>query len=187
MSVRIDDPRLSAPQCPLLTPVSTVHINKWFVVRDRGGYFTVEYKQPQVIILPIIDNHSILMVRVKRPVIADNTLELPAGGAKKNEAPIDAAVREFAEETGIEIENKSRFIPEAPFSVSPNRVPTLIHIFQITLTQAEYDSRRSHDDEIVNVVCYRFEEMKKMLVQGKIYISVPAAIIGRYLLKECII
>jgi len=44
----------------------------------------------------------------------------------------------------------------------------LIHIFQITLTQAEYDSRRSHDDEIVNVVCYRFEELKKILIQGKI-------------------
>ena len=113
-------------------------------------------------ILPIIDNHSVLMVRVKRPVIVDNTLELPAGGAKKNEAPLDAAAREFAEETGIEIENKGRFINEAPISGSPNRVPTLIHIFQITLTQAEYDSRRSHDDEIVNVVCYRFEELKKI-------------------------
>jgi len=185
MPVRIDDPRLSAPQCVSLTPVRTVHINPWFVVQDRGGYFTIEYKQPQVIILPIIDNHSILMVRVKRPVIADSTLELPAGSVKRNETPLAAAAREFAEETGIEIEDTRRFMAKAPISSSPNRTPTLIYIYQIFLSQAEYDYRNTHDDEIESVGCYRFEELKKMLIHGEIYVSVPMAVIGSYLLKKC--
>ncbi|MBI4619822.1 MAG: NUDIX domain-containing protein [Desulfobacterales bacterium] len=185
MPVRIDDPRLSDPQCVSLTPVRTVHINPWFVVQDRGGYFTVEYKQPQVIILPIIDNHSILMVRVKRPVIADSTLELPAGSVKRNEPPLAAAAREFAEETGIEIEDTRRFIVEAPISNSPNRTPTLTYIYHIVLSQAEYDFRSQHDDEIESVGCYRFKELKRMLISGKIYVSVPAAVIGRYLLQKC--
>jgi 8-oxo-dGTP pyrophosphatase MutT (NUDIX family) len=184
---RTDDPRLLAPQCRDLTPVIAVHENPWFIVRRRGDFYTTEYNATGVVILPVIDKHSILMVRVKRPVIADDPLELPAGGIKKNEAPPAAAAREFAEETGIEIEDTSRFIAQAPFSNSPNRVPTLIHIFRISLTQAEYDSRGSHDDEVVNVECYRFKDLKKMLVQGTIYIGVPAAVIGRHLLEECII
>lgn len=185
MPVRINDPRLLEPQCVSLTPVKTVHKNKWFAVRDRGGYFTVEYEQPQVIILPIIDNHSILMVKVKRPVIADSTLELPAGDVKKNEEPLAAAAREFAEETGIEIKDTRRFMAKTPISSSPNRVPTLIHIYHILLSQAEYDYRSTHDDEIESVGCYRFEELKKMLIHGEIYVSAPMAIIGRYLLKKC--
>jgi len=114
----INDPRLISPQCFSLTPIETVHENPWFVVRNRGGYFTTEYKQPQVIILPIVDNNSIVMVRVKRPVIADIALELPAGSTKEHETPIRAAARELAEETGIEINGLERFEMLSPVSNS---------------------------------------------------------------------
>ena len=76
-------------------------------VLNRGGYFTVEYNQPQVLILPIVENNSVVMVRVRRPVIADNTLELPAGGVQMDESPIEAACRELSEETGIKIHDLS--------------------------------------------------------------------------------
>ena len=42
-----------------------------------------DHEFPQVIILPVVDNDSIVMVKVKRPVINDETLELPAGSAMK--------------------------------------------------------------------------------------------------------
>ena len=54
------------------------------------------------------------MVRVRRPVIADNTLELPAGGVRMDESPIEAACRELSEETGIEISDLNRFDAQAP-------------------------------------------------------------------------
>jgi len=184
MPGRIDDPRLLTPQCALLTPVKDIHTNEWFAVRRRGGYFTVEYKQPRVVVLPIIENHSILMVRVKRPVIADNTLELPAGHTGRNEGPLDAAVREFAEETGIEVKETQRFVAEMPFANAPNRTPTLIHVYRILLSQAEYDNRNCHDDEIESVECYRFKDLEKMLISGEIYVSLPAAVISRYLLQK---
>ena len=77
----LDDPRLVKAQCSTLVPVETLHENPWFSVRNRKGYFTVEYNMPQVLILPIVDNKAVVMVRVDRPVVADVTLELPAGGA----------------------------------------------------------------------------------------------------------
>ena len=36
--VHCDDPRLHAPVCHSLQPVTTVHENAWFAVRDRGGF-----------------------------------------------------------------------------------------------------------------------------------------------------
>lgn len=184
MPAKTDDPRLYTPQCLSLTPVKDLHANKWFIVRDRGGYFTVEYRHPQVIILPIIDDSSTLMVRVKRPVIADITWELPAGSVKENEKPISAAAREFAEETGIKIQDEERFLALPPISNSPNRNPNLVNIYEISLSQAEYNSRGKHDDEVESVECYGFNEIKEMLISGQIYVGVPVAVIGRYLLQK---
>ena len=184
MPVRIDDPRLSSPQCISLTPVCNIHSNEWFSVCNRGSYYTVEYKHPQVIVLPVIGQHSVLMVRVKRPVIADITLELPAGSVKSSEMPLEAVAREFTEETGIKIGDPGRFIAEPPIANSPNRNPALIHIYRIFLSQKEYENRASHDDEIESVECYRYKEVKQMLAKGEIYVSAPVAVIGRFLLQK---
>ena len=145
MNPTIDDPRLYSPQCTFLTPIEKVHENPWFCVFNRGGHFTVENNQLQVLILPIVENNSVVMVRVRRPAIADNTLELPAGGVKMNESPAEAAQREFSEETGITIHGPNRFHLQAPL-VLTSRDPCLAHIFQIDLTQKEFDVRSKHDD-----------------------------------------
>jgi 8-oxo-dGDP phosphatase len=181
MTVTIDDPRLDSPQCLALGPVKTVHENPWFAVRDRGGFYSVEYNLPQVILLPIIDEDSVVMVRVKRPLIGDASLELPAGGAKADEEPIRAAARELHEETGIEISNSDRFKPLLPLSVTP-RYPYLVHIFQVNLTSKEFDLRKDHDDEIACVERFSFSEVRKQIIRGQIYISLPIAVLTRYLL-----
>jgi ADP-ribose pyrophosphatase len=161
----------------------TVHKNPWFDVCNRGGYFTIEYSQPQVIILPVVDNKFIVMVRVKRPVIADATLELPAGGINHDETPFEGAAREMHEETGIHIETH-RFIPLIPLSNSPNRNPNLIHIFKVKIAQSEYEQRKDHDHEIDSVGMFRFDEIREMIIDGQIFIGVPLAVIGRFLLEQ---
>ena len=184
MPTRSDDSRMIAPQCDSLQPVVTVHENKWFSLMNRGGYYILEYHQPQVVILPVVDNHSIVMVKVKRAVIADNVLELPAGGAKENEAPLEAAVREFQEETGIKIDRIDRFQLLPPIAISPNRYPILPWIYQIDILKQEFDTRDPHDDEVVSVECFTFEEVKEKIIQGEIYVSLPLAIVSRFLFLE---
>src|SRR5258706_13306236 len=95
------DRRLSEVTCPSLKPVELLHENNWFTVNRRGSYYTVEYRQPQVIVLPIVERRAVVMVRAKRPVLDDVTLELPAGGSDGSEAPADAPARESAQATGI--------------------------------------------------------------------------------------
>lgn len=177
---KTDDPRLVSAQCTSLTPVQTIHENPWFFVRNRGSYYTIEYKTPQIAILPIVEDHSIVMVRAKRPVIGDNTLELPAGDAGEAETPVIAAARELAEETGIEIHELKRFQLLPPIALLVNRIPVFPHIYQIHITQQEFDMRKMHDGEIISVECICFDNIKQMIVNGEIYVSLPISIISRF-------
>jgi ADP-ribose pyrophosphatase len=181
--VNTDDSRLLKARCIGLLPVETIHHNSWFDVRNRGGYFTTEYHQPQVVVLPVVDEQAVVMVRVKRPVLDDATLELPAGGIRPNETPREGAVRELHEETGIQI-GAQRLLPLTPLSNSPNRNPNLIHIFQAGITLNEYDQRGGFDDEIDDVALYRLDELRKMILDGKIFVGVPLAVLGRFLLAR---
>ena len=184
MPTRSDDSRMIAPQCDSLQPVVTVHENKWFSLMNRGGYYTLEYHRPQVVILPVVDNRSIVMVKVKRPVIADNVLELPAGAADQDEPPVETAAREFHEESGIKIDRINRFQLLPSIAISPNRYPVLPWIYQVDLSKQEFDTRDPHDDEIVSVECFTFEEVKEKIIQGEIYVSLPIAIVSRFLFLE---
>lgn len=180
---KTNDPRLVSAQCTSLTPVETIHTNPWFSVRNRKGYFTIEYNMPQVLILPIVDNKAIIMVRVNRPVVADVTLELPAGGANENESPVEAASRELAEEAGIVISDLHRFKMLPPLIHTP-RSPVLPYIFQIHLTEQEFDLRGVHDHEITGVACFSFDEILQKIERGMIYIGLHIAIIVRFLINN---
>ncbi|TSA54998.1 MAG: NUDIX hydrolase [Planctomycetaceae bacterium] len=181
-----DDPRLTTPLCHSLQPVTTTHANPWFSVKNRGGYFTIEENTPQVQILPIVENKSIVMVRVNRPVIADNTLELPAGGTNGDELPVSAAVRELHEETGILVSDLNRFQMLSPLAHTA-RSPILPYSFQIHLSQQEYDLRIDHDHEISGVESFSYKEVLRKIERGEIYIGPQIAIVMRYFLCNHII
>ena len=175
------DPRLSEIACPGLSPVETVHENPWFSVWNRGGYFTVEYHQRHVAVLPVVNGNAIAMVRVRRPVIDDMTLELPAGGVEKGEDPVHAASRELAEETGIVVSDLGRYVPMPPIAVSSTRMPKLSYVFRVDVSEQEFAERRAHDDEIHSVERVAISDLSGMMAGGQIYVSVPLAILGIFL------
>ncbi|MBM3298685.1 MAG: NUDIX hydrolase [Deltaproteobacteria bacterium] len=183
MAPSIDDPRLLSPQCLSLKPVKTLHQNPWFTVRDRGGFYSVEYNEPQLAVLPVVDRQWVVMVRVRRPLIADSTLELPAGGVIGNESGAEAAKRELAEETGIAIEDLDRFKELKPLSVTP-RFPCLVHTFQVNLSGREYDSRGDHDHEVTSVELFSLAEIAKKMVSGEIYLCLPLGVLARFMIEK---
>jgi 8-oxo-dGTP pyrophosphatase MutT (NUDIX family) len=168
--------------CRGLKPVFLAHENQWFRVMSRGTFYTIEYERPQVVILPVLEGDSIVMVRVERPLIADCPLELPAGDAQKGETPRLAAMREFSEETGIHIEDPLRFTPELPISEMPGRIPVLLSVFRVDLSKSEFESRAQHDSDIVSVEAISLTDAAQKLIDGEIYLSSPVAIISRFLL-----
>ncbi len=175
------DPRLSTLACPELVPVETLHENPWYSVRNRGGFFTVEYRLRQVVVLPVVNQDSIAMVRVKRPVINDTPLELPAGALEKDEDVATGAARELLEETGIKVTNLDRFISMAPISVSSTRNPNLSYIFKVDISEKEYVNRQPHDDEIYSVERFAINDLAKKMASGEIYVSVTLAVLGIFL------
>jgi 8-oxo-dGTP pyrophosphatase MutT (NUDIX family) len=175
------DPRLSTLACPELVPVETLHENPWYSVRNRGGFFTVENRLRQVVVLPVVNQDSIAMVRVKRPVINDTPLELPAGALKKDEDAATGAARELLEETGIKVTNLDRFISMAPISVSSTRNPNLSYIFKVDISEKEYVNRQPHDDEIYSVERFAINDLAKKMASGEIYVSVTLAVLGIFL------
>jgi ADP-ribose pyrophosphatase len=180
------DARLEGPACTELTPVEEIHSNPWFAVNERGSFFTIEYHQPQVIVLPVLENHSFIMVRPYRPVVKDSPLEFPAGAVEKGEKPVEGAMRELAEESGIQIDS-SRFVTMAPLALSPNRTPKLTYIFRVDVRQQEYDERGDFDNEIEAIEVISLREAAEAVVSGGIYISIPVAIIGMYLLERSLL
>lgn len=160
-----------------------LHENPWFSIRKRGKFYTIEYRQAQTIILPVVDNRGVVLVRVKRPVINDTPLELPAGGIEAGESPAAGAARELAEETGISISDISRFIPLPALSPSPNRTPNRLHVFRVDLTQSEFSRRGPHDDEITGVEFVPLAELAGRIIRGDIYVAVPVAVLATFLLS----
>lgn len=177
------DRRLTELACPDLAPVELLHENEWFAIRNRGGYFTMEYHQQQVIVLPVVDGADVVMVRAKRPVLGDTTLELPAGCAEDGEAPEAGAARELAEETGIAID-ASRMVPMPPLAGSPNRIPYLLYVFRADLTREEWERRGPHDAEVEGVELVPLRNIPGLIERGALYVAVPIAVISTYLLNR---
>ncbi len=155
---------------------------EWFELLENDTYYTIEYKTPQIIILPIVHHESILMVKAKRPVIGTSTWELPAGASEKGESMREGASRELLEETGIHVKLLDRFKELQSLVVSPNRMPMFPSVFQVNLSMEEYQKRIAHDNEIEEVSMISFSDIKQMIIDGEIFISLPMSIISRYLL-----
>ncbi|MBF0188994.1 MAG: NUDIX hydrolase [Magnetococcales bacterium] len=184
-----DDPwdqRLTTPlPCPELHPVRERCRTPWFTVRERGGYYTIEHSSAQVLILPVLPNGDLLLLRVKRPVLSDTTLELPSGGVDAEDASVQAAaLRELAEESGCRLQDPTRLVPIAPLANEPGRNPRLVYTFRAELTEAEYAERQPHDDEVTAVCRMGRQEVRQRLLRGEIYVSAIVALIGRHLLGE---
>ena len=178
------DRRLSEAVCPDLQPVETLHENPWYAVRNRGGYFTVEYHLRHVAVLPVVNDDSVVMVRAKRPVIGDLPLEFAAGGVEDGEDPAVAAARELLEETGIEVTERDRFVAMPPIAVSSTRMPKLSYVFRVNVSEQEFAKRLPHDDEIHSVSRVAILDLPGMMARGEIYVSVPLAILGVFLVSR---
>lgn len=181
-----DDPRLlnRGDHLDVLQPVGIPYRNKFFSVVDRAGYFTLEVESHDVVIIPVVDECEIVMLRPFRPVLGDAPLEFPGGGGDTDERPVESAARELFEETGLKITDLGRFRPRTPFCLSPNRMPRLHHVFEISITKAEADCMKADGDEIFSIERYTFEDAKGLVADGTIYVAAVAGLLASFLFSQ---
>jgi len=144
----------------------------------------VEYHKKQVIVLPIIEDHSIIMPKVKRHILGGATWELPAGGMRDEESEEEGALRELREETGVSIFDTSRLKKENSLIVSQNRLPMFPSIFLIEVSVDEFEQRNQHDHEVESVRSFTFDEIKELITTGQIFTSITISILARFLLSK---
>jgi len=166
------------------TNACTKFVTSWFSILENNGFLTLQYHDDQVVILPIVDFDSIILVKVHRPVIGTSTWELPAGGLEGTESPRNGALRELKEETGISIKVKSRLKPMNTLVVSPTRMPMFPNLFSIDISRQEFEQRQPHDDEIELVEAFSLGKIREMIIKEEIFVSLPLAILSRFLLSQ---
>jgi 8-oxo-dGTP pyrophosphatase MutT (NUDIX family) len=156
----------------------------WFSIFVNHDFHVLDYSTNQVVILPIVNKSEIILVKARRPVIGSSTWELPAGGLEHGETEEEGALRELKEETGVLIEGKKRLRPMNSLVVSPTRMPMFPSLFSINITREEFERRKSQDNEIEEVGLFSLMEIRQMILNEEIFVSLPLAILSRFLLSQ---
>ncbi len=149
-----------------------VHKNPWWEYkRDQiilPGDIKDEYYYGEtngnVIIVPILDDGRLLLVRQYRYLDDKNSVEFPGGGINAGESPVDAANREFMEETGYKTDN---LIKIGTFEPCAGLFKDMAHVFIANeLTQVQ--EPKSEGMENTEVILRRMDEFENMIKQGEI-------------------
>ncbi len=111
-----------------------------------------------VMIIPVLQDDSVLMVKQYRKAIDKVVLEFPAGLIESGEDPKEAALRELQEEVGVAAK-KIDYLYD--FYTSPGFTNERINVF---IASDLYDSDLSCDeDEFLEIVKVKIEDLIDML------------------------
>jgi len=121
-----------------------------------------------VVIVPVAEDGSVVLVRQYRHAIGRLVWELPAGSLKAGESAEGAAVRECHEETGL--------IPDTldylgAYYPTPGYCDELMHFYRATgLRRPRADDAAAHPDEDEDIETRFFdrEMIRKMMASGEI-------------------
>lgn len=85
-----------------------IHVEEHQVINPNGGkgiYGLVQFKNRAIGIIPIDENQYTWLVGQFRYALNEYSWEIPMGGGPLEVAPLDAAIRELKEETGLSAKN----------------------------------------------------------------------------------
>ncbi len=130
-------------------------------------------KKKEYFVLEMKDNATILGLTQKRKVVLERTwrhplqaeiLELPVGGIEEGEDPLEAAKREFREETGYTSEDWTflgSYINNDGYSAARSNLFLARNV-------VEGEIEDSEENKMIEVKLVDFEELKKWVIEGKI-------------------
>jgi ADP-ribose pyrophosphatase len=154
-----------------LTSKKPVFETKWLTVEERSyllpdgrvaeGYYHLT-RPDYVIILAVDDEDRIVVEKQYRRGVDDFVYELPAGWINPDETPVEAAIRELKEETGLvgEGNNMVEIYPQPGFCSMKANV--------VMLKIKNKGETNQDDDEDIMFEMKKVEDVKKMISEGKI-------------------
>jgi ADP-ribose pyrophosphatase len=114
-------------------------------------------------VVPLLDDHTVVMELQYRHPAGEYLLEIPAGTLASGESPLDCARRELKEETGFDAKE---FVKLGKIHIIPAYSDEVIHIYiakGLTPSKQNLD-----DDEIIEVINYPLKQALQMVDKGRI-------------------
>ena len=114
-------------------------------------------------VLPVDENGDCLMVRQFRYPFSRMMLEIPAGKKEYGEDPLDCAVRELSEETGL---TADEFIYLGPCATSPGFSTEVLHLY--LALGLHRGLSHPDEDEFLDVEKYSLRELSGMVMRNEL-------------------
>jgi hypothetical protein len=163
--------------------IKIVYQNRFFKIGLEKDYYSFIPRYKDVIILPIIDKNKFLLIKANRQLIKKSLYEFPAGGFDNlKEKPLDAAKREFEEETGIKTKKNQFFKIGKSFQI-PNRIKDEIYIFGVNIKIKEV-KKNFTSSEVKSVKIKSIKEILSLIKKGSFCTAVPCATLFYYLVTK---
>ena len=160
-----------------------VYKNRFFKIALNNSYYELIPNNREVIILPIVDKKYFLAVKAIRKILKKTLYELPSGSFHLNERPIDAAKREFSEETGIKLQKKNKFIRMKDIYQIPNRTKNTVYVYATHISMGQIN-KKFKSEEISSLEVLSLKKIFYLIKNGKFNTSVSIAILLQYLLRN---
>ena len=150
---------------PVLLKASRFTVNAMTMIDKHGNQVMREViRHPgAVVLLPILDDGSIVMIENYRRSVDQTLLELPAGTVEIGEPPEATAPRELIEETGYRAGSIKKV---HEFYSCPGICDELMHLYAATDLVAG-DPNREATEQIENRIVSR-DEVKSLIASGEI-------------------
>jgi len=138
------------------------------------------FKYPgAAVILPVLDDGSIVLIRNYRFAVDEHLYELPAGMLEPGEAPEACAARELTEETGY-IAGRIEKLTE--FYTGPGTTDEMMRVYLATeLVPGRQDLEVY---ERISVETRSDDEVRRMVADGTIHDAKTIATLGAYWLGK---
>lgn len=135
---------------------------------------------PAVVIVPVLDDGSVILIRNERYAVGEELLEFAAGKLDKpGEDPADAARRELLEETGYTARNLQRL---GGFYTSPGACTEFMHAFLATgLTKGPQELE---EYERIRVESVSPARLKQMILDEELHDSKSIAAFGLWQMRK---
>lgn len=147
--------------------VFKVHRDRVRMPNGREAVLEVVRHHGSVVLLPMPDAESVILVRQYRYPIDRTVWELAAGTLKPGEDPIAGAIRECEEETGL-LPGRAELL--GSFYPTPGYCDEQMHFFKLTSLARRVDGEAAlpDEDEDLEVRTFSLEELREMLRRGEL-------------------
>lgn len=142
-----------------------IGVESWSVLLPNGKEATrdVVIHPGASVVIPLTDDGQIYMVRQFRKPIDQVSLEIPAGKLDKGEDPLDCAVRELKEETGLDTKDIKHLMD---IHSAPGFTNEVLHMY-VAKDLHEGESC-ADEDEFISAEKYPINTLIDMIIRKEI-------------------